>query len=94
MAIFKRRIRNGFHSQEIELEDILMDKVIQGKSEAMEIWERKLEVPLRKRAFWVLWGLVLIVSGVLVYICFTLQVQSYGKFKDEADNNKFMIAYL
>ncbi|MDD5146622.1 MAG: penicillin-binding protein 2 [Candidatus Pacebacteria bacterium] len=94
MAIFKHKIRNGFHDQEIELEDIFMDKVIQGKSEAMEIWERKLEVPLRKRAFWFLWGLVLMVSGILLYICFTLQVQSYSDFKSKADNNKFMIAYL
>ncbi|MCX6790721.1 MAG: hypothetical protein NTV62_00825, partial [Candidatus Gribaldobacteria bacterium] len=93
MPLFKKK-KNTYGYQEIEIEDIFLDKLIRGKSESSEIWERKIEVPLRKRAFWFLWGLVLSVVLVLLFVAFTLQIQSFEKFQAQANNNQFMVAYL
>jgi penicillin-binding protein 2 len=94
MPLFKRRNKNSYGYQEIELEDIFLDKLIMEKSESSEIWERKIEVPLRKKAFWFLWGLVIAVVAVLAYVSFTMQVQSFDRFRTQANNNQFMVAYL
>lgn len=93
MTLFKKN-KKHLYSQEIEIEDIFLDKMIREKKEDAEIWERKLEVPLKRKMFFFLFALIAAVLGVLLYTSFTLQIKSYEAYTEMANDNKFQFAHF
>lgn len=77
-------------SQEINIEDIFLDKLANSDSSQVEISKRKLEVPLKRVNFFCLLLFGIFVFGVLAAVTFRLQVYGKEKYTALAEQNKFI----
>ncbi len=80
--------------QEIDLEEIFLDKKLKAKERGSEIQERKLETPLKRINFLILLILGAAVFGILLFSTFNLQAIEGERYKDLAELNKFITSHL
>ena len=85
-----RKVKMRF-KEDIEPQEILLDKLAQKKDEELGISEKKLEVPLSKRTLKSLFIIFLISIFILFGKTFQLQVAEHKKFLALAEENKFII---
>ena len=88
-----KQIKRNKH-QEIDLEEIFLDKELKAKERESEIQERKLETPLKRINFLILLILGATVFLVLLFSTFKLQAIEGEKYKDLAELNKFITSHL
>lgn len=83
-----KRIRTEF-KEDIEPQEILLDKLAQKKEDEIGLTEKKFEVPLQQRTLRTVWFLFLILILLLFSKSFQLQVIQGEKFSALAEKNKF-----
>ena len=91
MSFFFKSKKNKVNSnRELEVEEIFLDNLLKRREPEPEISERKLELPLRKRAFFLffLFGAFLLI--LLLAFSFNLQVREHQKYTALALRNKFI----
>lgn len=76
--------------REIEIQDVFLDKLAKADKEREEVSKRKLEVPLAKVNFIVLFLLGVLVFSIIISVTFNLQVYGKEKYTALALRNKFI----
>ncbi|RLC38096.1 MAG: penicillin-binding protein 2 [Candidatus Nealsonbacteria bacterium] len=76
--------------KKIEIEEIFLDKFLKEE----ELKSRKLEVPLERTNFIILLLLGSILFGILLGVCFKLQIKEGRKYALLAARNQFVTSYL
>jgi len=77
-------------SQEINIEDIFLDKLAKSDATHAAVSERKLEVPLKRVNFFCLLLFGIFVFGVLATVTFRLQVYGKEEYSAMAEQNKYI----
>ena len=78
-------------SGEIEMEEIFLDNFLERQKENLEIFDKKLEIPLTKRILYLFFLTSLIFIGILWILCFRLQVTQGENYKILSEKNKFAV---
>lgn len=90
-SIFGARQSRKINSQqELEIEEIFLDDFLKNKARESEIRERKIELSLEKKVFWLVFFLGIGIFGLLFYSTFNLQIREHQKYEILAQNNKFL----
>lgn len=89
MRFFSKSKKNN-QNRELEVEEIFLDDLLKKREAETEISERKLELPLKKRAFFLffLFGAFLLI--LILAFSFNLQVREHQKYTTLAMRNKFI----
>jgi len=82
----KYKIRKTY--ADIEPHEVFLDKLAHKKEEELDISERRLEVPLREKISYVLFGVFFLLAAVLLFKTFYLQTMQGAKMRVAAENNK------
>lgn len=80
------RVKNSF--SDIEPHEVFLDKLAHSKEDELGLSEKKLEVPLKERMAYILFGIFFILSCVLLSKTIVLQVAQGKNLRIEAENNK------
>ena len=91
---FKNRKIKLFSRQEIEPQEIFLDKLAQKKEEELGISGKKFEVPLSKKIIKGLFLIFLIIISVFLIKSFKMQILENKNFVAKAKENKFIIKSL
>ncbi len=89
----KRKLRGNPKRREIDIEEIFLDKFIRRKKEDEALRERKLEVPLKKKNFLILFFFGVILMGMLAFFALKLQLRA-EEHELLARENKFVFSRL
>ena len=73
---------------DIEPQEVFLDKLARSKQEELGVSEKKLEVPLKKKISYVLFGAFLLIAGFLYIKVFYFQVMQGKRLYIAAENNK------
>ncbi|MEK7519467.1 MAG: penicillin-binding transpeptidase domain-containing protein, partial [Patescibacteria group bacterium] len=90
-SLIKKKKINLFSYQDIEPNEIFLDKLAQNKEEEMGISEKKIEVALSQKTFFVFYFVLLILLSILLSQTFLIQVLEARKFSQLSDENKTRI---
>ncbi|MDI6883013.1 MAG: penicillin-binding protein 2 [Patescibacteria group bacterium] len=85
-----RQSRKINSQQELEIEEIFLDDFLKNKTRESEIQERKIELSLEKKVFWLVFFLGIGIFGLLFCSTFNLQIIKHQKYEILAQNNKFL----
>ncbi|MCD6500571.1 penicillin-binding protein 2 [bacterium] len=86
---FKNK-KKSLADKELEVEEIFLDSLLKKKESEDEISERKLEFPIRRRAFFLLFLFGTFLLLLLLGFSFNLQIKEHQKFETLAKKNKFI----
>jgi len=78
-------------SGEIEMEEIFLDNFLEKQEENLEIFDKRLEIPLTKRILYLFLLSSFVLIGVLWISCFRLQVTKGEDYKILSEKNKFAV---
>lgn len=87
---FKSKKKKVNSSRELEFEEIFLDDLLRKQEKEDEVSERKIELPLRKKSFFIffLLGIFLLISFLI--FSSKLQLREYQKYQALALKNKFI----
>ena len=78
-------------SGEIEMEEIFLDNFLEKQKENLEIFDKRLEIPLTKQILYLFLLSSFILIGVLWISCFRLQITKGEDYKILSEKNKFAV---
>ena len=78
-------------SGEIEMEEIFLDSFLEKQKENLEIFDKRLEIPLTKRILYLFLLSSFVLIGVLWISCFRLQITKGEDYKILSEKNKFAV---
>ena len=88
----KYKVKKSFGS--IETHEVFLDKLAKHKEEELGITEKKLEVPLKEKISYILFGVFLLVAIVFLSKIFFLQVIDGGNLYAASKNNKSRLTLI
>ncbi|GAH46771.1 unnamed protein product, partial [marine sediment metagenome] len=80
--------------REIEFEEIFLDKLLKEREEEKGVSQRKLETPLARINFLILFLFGVFLFALLLFFTFRLQVTEKEKYVAQALENKFITLHL
>jgi len=78
-------------SGEIEMEEIFLDNFLEKQKENLEIFDKRLEIPLTKQILYLFLLSSFILIGVLWISCFRFQITKGEDYKILSEKNKFAV---
>ncbi|PIR89773.1 hypothetical protein COS93_00465 [bacterium (Candidatus Gribaldobacteria) CG07_land_8_20_14_0_80_33_18] len=86
--------KNKRENSEIEMEEVFLDNLLKKREEALEISDKKLEIPLARKifSFFLFFSFILIV--ILWFFSFKYQIIEGKEYLKLAEKNKFVILKL
>jgi penicillin-binding protein 2 len=78
-------------SGEIEMEEIFLDNFLEKQKENLEIFDKRLEIPLTKQILYLFLFFSFLLIGVLWISCFRFQITKGEDYKILSEKNKFAV---
>ena len=95
MGFFRKNKKHHNNlNREIEFEEIFLDKLLKEREEEKGVSQRKLETPLERINFIILFLLGVFLFSILLFFTFRLQVTEKEKYVAQALENKFITLHL
>ena len=85
-----RRVKTRF-SEDIEPQEIILDRLAQRKEKEIGVSEKKFEIPISNRTFQGLWLVFLALISFFFFRTFQMQVLQGRDLLARAQDNKFII---
>ena len=86
--VWRSKIRKNSHNSEIDIEQFFLDKIF--KEREIIIADKKIEVPLKNRSFFLLALFGFLVVSVLIFFAFDLQFSHKKEYIARAEQNKYI----